>query len=277
MKKYLKYSIFAFVAALTLSSCNDDDSRFDSDIHGGWVQFEDAAPLSFTYGGVDQISIPVDLNAPVNTRGLQVNYTINVIEGSVDGAFASPTGSFEIPVGTNEGNLTIALTEAGLTSRVIFDITLTTTSRENVQVGLSDNSRPIVKRICLAPLSVVSSYSGAVVASLDGDVLTDGPAFTATVTPVAGQTDVWTINTAWGPNYVATLAGNPALAGQYLYPATLTLDRETGEFTVVTTGNPALYTGGTGNIDACSGVITLVLEQGLFTNPILSTVTLTPN
>mgnify|MGYP000297434631 FL=1 len=153
-----------------------------------------------------------------------------------------------------------------------FDVVLTATSRDNVQVGLSDDSKPIVRRVRICPFTFAASYTGVPTANLAAPAV--APAFTVNFTPTANDNE-FTLTTCWGPNYVAFLTGNPGFNGLFPYPGTLSVDPTSGVVTVV--GGAGYATGGTGSMDACSGVITVTLGQGLFGSPFTTTVVYTPN
>lgn len=272
MKKYIKFLFLALIPAAAVVSCDNpnEHERFSSDPGSGWVQFEDSNDIAVVYGNATEITIPILLEAPVNQSGLEVTYTITDVEGSSSGAF-SGAGTATVPAGSREGELVLPLTSTGLTSAVVFDITLTGTNKSNVEAGLSDDSKPVVKRVCLAPIVIAASYNGAATAVGIGA----GPDFVTSITPVSGQANTYTVETAWGDGFVADLTGNPAFVGQYVYEATMVVDAAAGTVTL-TTDDPETFPGGTGTIDACSGVITYRLSQGLFTNPFQVDVVLTP-
>ena len=103
------------------------------------------------------------------------------------------------------------------------------------------------------------------------------PSHTATLTPVPGTTNQYSIDSAWGPNFVATLTGNPTYQGQFLYAGTLTIN---SDFSVTIVGVPTSTwaTGGTGTYDPCTNLISYTLTQTLFTgNAFTTSVVLTPD
>ena len=68
----------------------------------------------------------------------------------------------------------------------------------------------------------------------------------------------------WGPNFVAWATGNASYAGQFVYPARLIINCD-NTVDVITTGTQFL--GGSGTYDPVTGVIDVVIQQGLFTAP----------
>lgn len=144
MKKIL-YG-FLSLAALTFVSCdynNPNDGGFGDDPQSGWIQFDEDKVTTFVLSGtVTEFSVPVTLMAPVNTDGLTVNYQITDIEG-VTAGYVTYTGQVEVPKNTVTGNIQFSIPADALTSCVKYKITLTGTSRSNVQVGLIDDVKPI--------------------------------------------------------------------------------------------------------------------------------------
>lgn len=270
MKKFLKSIIVVFSLA-TLVSCSEDDSKFSVDSQSGWAQFTSGAQINVAFGTTDEVVLPIRLYSAVNP-GVDITYTIEDVVGSSAGVLTSNPGMMTIASGALNGDLVLGLATEGLTSTIEFDVVLTATSRDNVQVGLSDNSKPIVRRVRLCPFTFTASYTGVPTANLDNPAT--GPAFSVNFTPTANPNQ-FTLTTCWGPNYVAFLVGNPAFNGAFPYPGTLTVDITTGIVTV--TGGAAYATGGTGSMDACSGVITVTLTQTVFGSPFTTTVVFTPN
>lgn len=143
MKKIF-YCILTIVTALSIISCdynNPNEDKFGLDSEGGWIQFEHSN--TYVLSGIQtEFTVPVKLMAPTNKAGLEFNYTITDVDGNIDGIIGY-TGTGTVPKNSVDGNIVFTLPEAELTSCVTFTITLTTTSRSNVQVGLEDNSKPI--------------------------------------------------------------------------------------------------------------------------------------
>jgi len=85
---------------------------------------------------------------------------------------------------------------------------------------------------------------------------------TQTFTVVTGQENTFTVPSMWGPNFVAWATGNPAYAGQFIYPATIVIGCDNS---VVVTAVAPNYTGGSGTYDPATGIIDVVITQGVFT------------
>ncbi|WP_297332052.1 hypothetical protein [Flavobacterium sp.] len=147
MKKIF-YSILTIVTALSIASCdynNPNEDRFGLDSESGWLEFEVAN--TYVISGLQtEFTVPVKLMAPTNKSGLSFNYTITDVDGTLDGVVGY-TGTGSVPKNSVDGSIVFTLPEAELTSCVTFTITLTSTSRSNVQIGLEDNSKPITHTV----------------------------------------------------------------------------------------------------------------------------------
>ena len=135
MKKIL-YCFLSF-AALSMVSCdmnNPNEDKFDGDPQKDYVEFAYEATTVLT-GSTTQFTVPVVLEAPVN-KGLTVNFTITDVEGTTAG-YVSHTGKASIPSGQLTGNLVFNIPQTALTSCTTFEITLTGTSRDNVELGFN--------------------------------------------------------------------------------------------------------------------------------------------
>lgn len=280
--KNLKYILLFVASSLFVACSNDDDAaRFASDPQSGWVQFQNGNDIQTTFGSLTQITIPVLLKAPVNTDGLEVTYTITDIAGSTAGVIATGTSVlFPEAVTDNQNelqrNLVIDIVATTLTENVEFDVTLTATSRSNVQVGLG-TVKPIKKRIKICSPNAATSYTGVSIALLAG--ATPAPAFVPVITPVPGVENSFEFNTAWGVDFIVHMTGNPANSGIRNYPAFVTINPDL-TVTVVGINTPAApnrYPGGAGTFNPCTKTINYTLNQGVFTNPFQVAVVLTAN
>lgn len=289
MKKII-YITFASLS-LVLASCHETDEnygRFDNaDSSSGWVQFSDGSPVEFIYGSSSEVPLAVELHAPVNQDGLDVTYTITDVVGNSTSIIPQRTGSVTITaddqIGEIDGasgtqvrymlkDLVIPVNDSGLSSSVEFDVTLTATSKSQVEVGLSDNSKPTVVRVKICAVNIGTTYAGTAVSST-GFV---GPAYTQTLVPVDGNPRQFTTASAWGDQFVQTLTGNPAAIRPY--PATITVN---DDYTVTVVGintpvAPNRYPGGEGTYDPCSDTFDITLRQGVFTTPFTVHVTYSP-
>lgn len=279
MKK-ISLILFATISILFIS-CNENDEndgRFDSNSQIGWVQFDEEAidePIQVVNGYASTIELPVVLFAPVNKEGVKVNYTITDVVGNSTAVLPQRSGTVEIfKNGAGEvvlsADLVLNLVEADLTSNVEFDVTLTGTDNSNVQVGLSDNSKPVVVRVKICAFNIKTNYVGNAVASVG----VDGPEFAVELVPVPNTTNQFTVTSAWGIQMVPTLCNCPTRRD---YPAIITVN---DDFTVTIVGNdptrPAAYPGGEGTYDPCTDTFNFTLRQGIFSSPFTVDVTYTP-
>ena len=282
MRKLIYICFLSFSFAILSCDLNDkNEGRFDdANPSSGWVQFRDGSPVTIIYGSQSSIVLPIDLNAPVNKDGIEVTYTITDISGSSTSLIPERTGTVEIfkndigeVVLTN--NLVIDLPNTGLASSVIFDIELTSTSRTEVAIGLSDNSRPTTVRVQVCPVNIGTIYNATATASTGFE----GPDFVQTLVPVAGTTNKYSVDTAWGVTFFPCFIGNCASVGAIRrYPAIITVN---DDYTVDVVGNdpafPNRYPGGEGTYDPCTDSFDLVLRQGLLTsNPFTVNVIYSP-
>jgi hypothetical protein len=101
----------------------------------------------------------------------------------------------------------------------------------------------------------------------------DADEFTATLTAVAGTTNQFTIDSAWGPHFIYWLTGNPGYDNKYLYAATITIN--TDNTVTIVGSNTWSAIGGTGVYNPCDNSFIYTLKQTLFGNPFTTKVVLT--
>lgn len=258
MKVLSKISL-ALALSLALFSCEDkaNEDKFSADKESGWVQFIDNAEVKVSSCG-GQVEIPVKLYSPVNTSGLTVNYSITSVSGNLSTVLNSSQGTVEIPAGKLEGVLVLDVNPVTVADGEFeFDLELVSTSRSNVSAGLSDGIRPVNKSVVVS--YVASNYDGYPVINAAGGI--DAPQFECILTPTLNPYE-FTIDTAWGPEFVAFATGSAAFSGQYVYSGTIQIDPLTNNVTVI--GDDAWATGGTGTIDDCDGSMNVTLSQILF-------------
>lgn len=162
MKRLISKIFFVAFGAIALVSCNlndPTDGTFGDDPNSGWVQFENNVPFIAVSGLTTEFDVPFTLMAPVNTEGLLVNFTITDVQGSSAG-FLTHTGVGEVPKNTRNGKLHFSIPNTELTTCREFLITLTTTSRANVSVGLNNGTeKQITRRLIIG--KGISSFLGA--------------------------------------------------------------------------------------------------------------------
>jgi hypothetical protein len=298
MKKII-YITFVSLS-LVFASCHENDEnygRFDSaDTSSGWVQYKSDACVGLLYGLASEIQLPIELHVPVNKEGTEVFYSITDVSGNSTSIIPQRTGSVvitaedqinEIDVASQTEvrymlkNLVIPINnDAGLSETTEFDVTITSTNKSQIQVGLSDDSKPTVVRVVIRSFNDATTYTygGTAVQMLQpgNTPAFVGPDFTQTLIPVVGNPRQFTTASAWGVLFVPTLANNPAAIRDY--PATITIN---DDYTVTVVGinaptSPNRYQGGEGTYDPCSDTFELTLRQGVFTSPFTVDVTYSP-
>ena len=108
------------------------------------------------------------------------------------------------------------------------------------------------------PITTSATYAGSGKRTGTNTTL---PNWTLKMTPVAGETNKFNVDTGWGPNCVSTLTGNDAYNGRYLYRGVLTINNDK---TVSFEGDQTWASGGTGSYEPCEDRIKLTLRQSLF-------------
>mgnify|MGYP000214414484 CR=1 FL=1 len=273
MKNTLKY--IGILLAVFLVSCEAiDDSNFPSNRNSGWVEFETAS--SQVLSDVGTVTIPVEYNVPINREDVTVSYDVAVVEGEAPGAV---TGSFTTIVPADTRDLSIMYeVDPTISSNYTLSFTITGTSNPDVIVGL-DGDNPIVHtlEVCFGELPL----------SWTGNAFFDGGSdpvntFDMTLTPT-GNPGEYEIDTAWGPNYVAALTGNPAFEGQFLYEGILTINPDNtisivGLDTGLFPGTVPAADSTSGNVfDPCTRELRYTLSQALFTGDFVVNVELSAN
>lgn len=255
-------SLFAF------ASC-ESDTEIDTPSYGdsSWIQFENET-ASVTEANT--INVPVVLAASNNSSGVTVNFTVT--SDAPDRFNITQNGTLEIPAGEFAGNIEIVPVDDNL---VNGDATVTITL-SNTDIGIGLGGEGI--RFHEAVVTVVdddciptpgTSYSAAVRA-----FNSDAPAYDATLTPVSGTTNQYTIDSAWGPDFVGWATGDPSFNGAFVYPGTIRINND---LTIDIIGGAGYASGGTGTYDSCGDVFTFTLTQALFSNPFTVDVVLTAN
>lgn len=267
MKNSIKFGIAAAIAVLAIG-CDTDyyGDAFTRDTDSGWVEFGDTITQAVN---VDRVVIPIFQRSATNSKATEINYSVAAVEGN-------PPSSFL-------GDFTVIVPEDELIAELVFniepnaepfkvEITILSTNQDNLILGLEgveERAHPIRHTFRYCTGAVGTTYSG--VPSFNGS---SASSFTATLTQVPGQDNVYNIDTAWGMNFVADATGNPAFEGQFVYDGVLTVNPDN---TITIVGNdPSYATGGSGVYEpACTGTFTYTLTQALFADPFEVEVVLT--
>ena len=254
-------SLFAF------ASC-EVDTEIDTPTYGdsSWIQFENET-ASVTEANT--LSIPVVLAASSNSSGVLVNFT--VASDASDRFSITQSGSFEIPAGEFSGNIEIVpVDDSVVNGNTDVVITLSNT---DIGVGLAGEgvrfhqaTITVVDDDCLPAPS--TSYSASVRAFND-----NAPAYEATLTLVAGTTNEYDIDSAWGPDFVGWATGDPSYNGAFVYPARIIIN---SDLTISIVGS-GYASGGSGTYDSCGDIFSFTITQALFSSPFTVDVVLTAN
>ena len=267
----MKY-IFRLLIAVTLISafsCSDENKLPADNSDSGWIQFRTAS----SSGSQSQSTIEVPLRLPIGTNasGQDITYSVTAVSGDVPSSVLG-TYTTTLPAGDTVGSIAFNVAQSDNAYTILF--TLLSSSNPDYQIGLSDGSKQITHKLFVnCAINVGTSYSGTVTSEGANVTPTNNTPFNFTATITQIDATNYSIDTAWGPSFVAVLAGQPGLAGQYLYPATITLN---SDGTVSLLGGAAYATGGTGSYDPCADVFSYSLSQAVFTGDFTVEVVLSP-
>lgn len=270
------YSLLVTFFTVTFISCEDTNGdNFRPDTDAGWVQFEDDEQINFIGGYHTTLEVPVDLRANTNLSGLKVYYTLENISGDISSVIVQDPGFVSFEKGETTAYTKIQVVSDIPVSGFLFNIKLTSTSRDNIDILTDVDTVILTKAVCFKPISIAGTDYVGEVYFLEFDENSE-PEYISTITTslVSTEEGVYTFgNGAWGSDYLPELTGNPAL-GANTYPAELTINPDG---TVVINGT-ATYTteGNTGEINPCTGEITYILSQELFDNPFFTKVVIRP-
>lgn len=251
----MKKIAYLLVLSLIAFSCETSDNLPTDYPDSGWIEFDSAS--SETFETQPMVSIPMSLPYGTNEMGQEVTYSAELISGTVpNGNFGTFTTT--LVAGEDTGAISFDVSEASANYEVLF--TLLSTSHPDYQIGLSDGTKIIQHTLKVCNVEVMSDYTANPIA-FDAEA----PEYTATLTPVPGTDNEFTIDSAWGPNFVAWATGNPAYEGAFLYSGTVIVNFD--DYTVEVIGDDAWASGGTGTFDPCNNEITFEVGQALFSNP----------
>jgi hypothetical protein len=276
-KRYYKFTILSILAGLVFS-CelnNANEGDYDgTNPRSGWIEFSETSSSVLSTDG--SVNIPIDLNVDINDSDTEISYTVEVISGN------APE--------TNVGTFTAVVPSGALNTEIDYDIdssietnytlqfTIIDTSNPDVIVGL-EGDNPIIYTLEVCSNEFPLSWTGNAFFDGGSDPVNT---FDMTLTPT-GNPGEYDIDTAWGPDYVALLAQNPALEGQFLYAGVLTINPDNS---ISIVGNdPSLFPGTvtaaestSGNeFDPCASELRYTLSQALFTGDFVVNVVLSAN
>ena len=162
--KYLKKIVFVSTLSLLLISIGftEKDSRFGGDNpETGWVEFDGTGTT--VNPDFSTLAVPIEINVPIFQNGIEIGYELEAVSGDYT-QFVTASGSsvFESP----EDSDRLAFVElelnnlSGLSEQVVFDVIITSTSIDNVSIGIDENS-PTTYRVtipCTNPDTLPSDY-----------------------------------------------------------------------------------------------------------------------
>ncbi len=282
MKNIFKQTFVAIALVLSFASCDNIDlDGFEPNLTSGWVEFESASDQVLS--DVGTITIPMEYNVPVNKVNTQVTYTVEVIAG--DGAGVT-TGTFTATVAENTVDLSIDYAiDPTIASNYTLLFTIVSTSNPDVIIGLEgDNPDTFTLEVCynVFPLNWTGdAYIGD--PTNPSNLITT---FDLVLTPT-GNDGEYTMNTAWGTDFVAQATGNPGFDGLFIYDGGLftispdntvviSEDPNDDRFTGTVSQDAALNEANGNLFDPCSEQLFYTLGQGLFTNPFTVNVVMSP-
>lgn len=275
MKNTIK--IVCVLLLVVAFGCSESDGRFQDTPTSGWVSFTPPTASRTINSLTTEVKLPVSINVPKYPNGLNVSYTLQAVQGDYT-SYVSASGNMYVePVNDRFPFPTIDLTFSNLDNvgdLVIFDVVLQSVDQDGVTVGVDDSSITSYRITIPCTVDVGTVYNAKVYSTELGLDDTNNEAFdyTANITQLTANS--WNIDSAWGPSFVANLTGNPIYVGQFLYPATLTLN---SDGTVTAVGTSANRPGGTGTYDPCADRFVLNLTQTTFSGaPFGVTTVLTP-
>lgn len=238
--------LFAFAV---VSSCESPEAETN------YTRAQYEFPQSISLGTNNIKTTSFDLSLDINGGG-QVYYV--VVEGGSDAPSNSDvfngvasglveSGAFELTGAAIDVNVSSLCNNA---SYDVYAVQFTSDS------FLSDS--PESTSITTGGLDIAGTYSAQPFAFGE-----DSPAYTATLTAVDGTTDQFTIDSAWGPNWVAWATGDPGFEGIYVYSGVITINADNSITIVGDDGWSAI--GGSGEYDpSCVNVFSYTLQQELF-------------
>ena len=262
-----KIFLLLFVSVFILS-CNNDETNFDRIINSdsGWLEITSATTEYKTPFSTFTTEVPVALGVGNNEKGQVITYSIKQISGLPVAGLQTGTFKYNFKSGDVFAKIPVEFKNAASYS---IEVTLLSTSNPDYTVGLSDNTKRVSHIITVCgSIPLAASYKASSEIATNAGV--EVTAFDLAPVLVPGTTNQYTVDSAWGPNFVAGATGNAGLNGRFPYPATITVN---DDLTVTIAGLAFYAAGGKGTFDPCTNSITYELEQTLFTNPFKVNVT----
>jgi len=269
MKKYFLKITTLFLFVAVLSSCDEDKVFFNN--KQSLVGFNGVSANLPAYSVDDNrvftLKVEVGSSEKVNydrTFAISINDKFTT---ATPAQYVLQQTSLVIPANQYVGTIDITGVYDALPANydeVLLSLDLVSVQDSDVVNPEKTNYTISLYRSCEIeiPLVYAGTITGAGSATAPYDV---------TFTKVEGADNTWAADNFWG-DFVAGATGDDSYAGQYPYPGTLRIKCNNA---VLVTGTSSNGAGGTGTFNPTTKVITLKLNQSLFTN-LVAGVTLTP-
>ncbi|WP_133121647.1 hypothetical protein [Chryseobacterium sp. PMSZPI] len=266
MKNIFKFLSVLIVFGLTVIACRyDDEPKYGGDSLLEFDKTEQTAIVVLNTKSVDYL-VTYGVVKPVDQdNNVELVFDASKSTAVLGTDFTIVKGTDVLKSGTALGNFKINVKEAGAEAGKTAVFTLKSNSLHNATF----NQQVVVTFKLSCPLTNFPlKYDVNVIAFGD-----NAPSHQQTLTPVAGTTNQFRVNSSWGPMFVAWATGNSSYNNQYLHPGVITITCKTVTFkSDVTYGK-----GGTGTYDPNTGVIDMVVGQSLFTDPFTARCIFTPH
>ena len=270
--KNLKYLFsISLVFAFILFSCEDNGEDFNPNPDSGWIQFQDGLVSSAVVIG-ESISVPFELNTISNSNGVTVSFALEDVTGTA----ASSLGVADVflPQGELSGNAVVTVPSSiDLADISTVRLSFSNTSNDALQIGLSDDSKPITYDFdILCTFNVLDSYDAFIV-SEDLGVTKDDQiyfgvdlSYTATFSETSDGSNIWSVNSLWGPDFVYAMTGSPFYSNNPTFAANGYIEIESnGNITAQGTQE---YVQGSGVYNSCTNSFVIDMTESLFSNPL---------
>ena len=255
MKKF-KY-LFAFLA-IGLASCETDtgDESFMTN-RDTIVSFTAGSTTLFTTAeGKNTFTLSVAVSQR-SSSPMEIAIEVDSASDAVLGTdFTMSANSITIPAGAFTGSVDIVsnFNAASFDGKALI---VKMMAVDGAILGQTTKCTIDIVKSCPMPEELATSYAAS--PFVLGDV--PAPEFTATLTRVGTSGLVYDVDTGWGPNFVSWVFNTTLYDGLYIYPCQITVNPDG---TVDVDGVDAWASGGSGTFDACTGIITLTLQHGLY-------------
>ncbi len=268
--KVLKPILFLFLVLGFASACNDDDSsstQVDTTNYARFTNLDELIEVGEETG--DIVEIPVQINYR-SSSPVFVSYTLTGDAANYELVGSTTSTGIEIPAGSRQAYIQLKPVDNDEANDPMNSVVIELTDADNGAM-IPENSSAAgatMKTVLFKDDECAEVLSSSYTSTSYAFGLT-GPTFVSTFTPYEDADgnvveNKWTLDTTWGPDFVAWATGNGGYSGQYIYPSVLTLHDDN----TVTVEGAGYATGGTGTYSPePAGKFEITLTQGLFTNP----------